>query len=182
MKKVLSLIITLILVLALAFTVATGALADTGSASAEQPDLVTSLIVNAVSIIETVILAAFGVLGTWVSLKFAASTKLKNLGAAWDEAVKAAKITVGELKQTVTDNIKAMREDGKLTEEEIARLNRQLIKKTKEKMSKPAYDMLVAAAVDVEALILGAGEAWIEEIKRTSFAGILAEGIPAGIE
>lgn len=182
MKKVLSLIITLIFVLALVFMVTTGALADTGGTTAEQPDLINSLIDNAANIINTLILAAFGVLGTWVSIKLNSTTKLKNVGAAWDEAVKAAKLTVGELKQTVTDNLKAMREDGKLTEEEIAGLNRKLIAKTKEKMSKPAYDMLVAAAVDVEALILGAGEAWIEEIKRTSLTGFIAEGIPAGIE
>lgn len=178
MKKVLSLILSLILVFALVLAFAPGALADTGGAAAEQPDLVTTLIENAASIINALILAVFGVVGTWVSLKFKTRTELKNVGAAWDEAVKAAKLTVGELKQTVTDNIKAMREDGKLTKEEIANLNKQLLEKTKDKMSKPAYDILVAAAVDVEALILGAGEAWIEKIKRNTFPeGALLQGV-----
>lgn len=183
MKKVLSLILTLMFVLALAFAVTSTALADSGGAVESQPDLVTALIVNAVSIINTLILAAATVVGTWVSLKFAATNKLKNVGAAWDEAVKAAKLTVDELKQTVTDNIKASRADGKLTKDEIAKLNKDLIAKAKEKMSKPAYDILIAAAVDVEALILGAGEAWIAEIKRSAFpADVLLSGVPIAVD
>lgn len=182
MKKVLSLILTLILVLVLVFAVTTTALADGGSATAEQPDLVTGLIDKAADIVQTLILAALGVLGTWVTLRVEANTKLKNVGAAWKEAVSAAKITVGELKQTFVDDIKASRDDGKLTEAEIAQLNKKLIAKTKEKMSKPAYDILVAASVDVEALILGTGEAFIEEMKRNSLADVINEGVPVSDE
>jgi hypothetical protein len=183
MKKVLSLMLTLILVIVLVFAVTTTALADSGGATASQPDLVTALIVNAVDIINTLILAAFGVIGTWVSLKFAATDKLKTVGAAWDEAVKAAKLTVGELKQTVADNIKASRADGKLTKAEIDDLQKMLFEKAKEKMSQPAYDILLAASVDVQALILGAGEAWIEEIKRGTFpADVLLSGVPVAVD
>lgn len=178
MKKWLSFILTLTLILALTFTVTTVALADTGGATAEQPDLVNGLINKAADVVQTVLLAAITIVGTWVSLRMDANAKLKNVGAAWKEAVNAAKLTVGELKQTFVDNIKASREDGKLTKDEIAKLNKDLITKTKEKMSKPSYDMLIAAAVDVEALILGAGEAWIEEIKRGTFPeGALLQGV-----
>lgn len=179
MKKVLSLILTLILAFALVFVFAPGALADTGGAAVEQPDLVNALIENAANIINTLILAAFGVLGTWVSLKLASTSKFKNVGAAWDEAVKAAKLTVGELKQTVVDKLKAAHKDGKLTKEEIASLQDQLFEKAKEKMSQPAYDILLAASVDVRALILGAGESWIESIKRNSLlVDVITEGVP----
>ena len=178
MKKVLSLLLTMVVIFLLVFTVTTGALADSGSTASGQPDIVAGLIDNAANVINTLILAAFGVLGTWVSIKLNSSTNLKNVGAAWDEAVKAAKLSVSELKQTYVDGLKASREDGKLTKDDIAELNKMLIEKVKEKMSAPAYNILVAAAVDVEALILGAGEAWIEEIKRGTFPeGSLLQGV-----
>lgn len=175
MKKILSLLMVLVIVCLLAFSVSTIALADSGATMVEHPNLVTVLISNAADIINTLILAAFGVLGTWVSLKLASSTKFKNVGAAWDEAVKAAKLTVGELKQTVVEKLKASHADGKLTDAEIAELRNELFEKAKEKMSQPAYDILLAVNVDVRALILGAGEAWIEQIKRNS-EGLLIEG------
>ena len=116
------------------------------------------------------------ILGTWVSLKLSASAKLKNVGAAWDEAVKSAKLTVGELKQTIVDDLKAAHTDGKLTDQEIAQLKTKLLDMSVEKMSKPAYDILIAASVDVEALIMGAGQAFIDEIKRNT-SPLLVEGV-----
>jgi hypothetical protein len=57
-------------------------------------------------------------------------------------------------------------------------LRKKLIDKTLEKMSKPAYDILIAAGVDVQALILGAGDAFIQEIKRGTFPeGALLQGV-----
>ena len=69
--------------------------------------------------------------------------------------------------QTVVADLKATREDGKLTESEIASLGHKLLVKTKEKMSVPAMNLLTAAAVDVNALIKGAGESWINALKNT---------------
>lgn len=178
MKKVLSLILTLILVLALLFAVTTTALADDGGATAAQPDLVTGLIEKGADIVQTLILAAIGILGAWVSSKLAASTNLKNVGAAWDKLVDAANITVGELKQTTVDDLKAAHADGKLTDREVSLLRKKLIDKTMEKMAKPAYDILIAAGVDVQALILGAGDAFIQEIKRGTFPdGAILQGV-----
>jgi biotin synthase-like enzyme len=37
-----------------------------------------------------------------------------------------------------------------------------------EKLSAPAYALLAAASVDIEGLILGVGESWIERIKKLS--------------
>lgn len=175
MKKLLSLIITLMIVIAMVFAFAVTAYADNGTAVAQQPGYVVGLIDKAATIVQTLVLTAIGILGTWVSLKLNASAKLKNVGAAWDEAVKAARITVGELKQTVVDDLKAANNDGKLTKEEIAQLRETLFEKTKDKMSQPAYDILMAAGVDLNSLILGAGDAFIDEIKRDTYT--LIEGV-----
>lgn len=183
MKKVLSLLMTLVIILVLVFAVTTVAYADGGGAAATQPDLVNGLIEKAADIVQTLILAAIGILGAWVSSKLALSTELKNVGAAWDDLVKAANITVGELKQTTVDAMKAAHEDGTLTDDEVSDLRKKLIAKTMEKMSKPAYDILIAAGVDVQALILGAGDAFLQEIKRTSFpADAIMQGIPIVVD
>ncbi len=42
----------------------------------------------------------------------------------------------------------------------------KLLDKTVEKLSAPAYALLSAASVDVDGLILGVGESWIERIKQ----------------
>ena len=177
MKKLLSLIITLMLVIAMVFALTTTALAEDGTTTVQQPGYVVGLIDKAATIVQTLILTAIGILGTWVSLKLSASAKLKNVGAAWDEAVKSAQLTVGELKQTIVDDLKAAHSDGKLTDQEIARLKTKLLDMSVEKMSKPAYDILIAASVDVEALIMGAGQAFIDEIKRNTYPQ-LVEAIP----
>lgn len=179
MKKVISLLLTLIVIFLLVFTVTTVALADSGN-SVPAPNIVDGLIEKGAEIVQTVILAAIGILGAWVSDKLAKTQHFKSVGAAWDEAVKAARLTVGELKQTFVDNLKASNADGKLTKAEIANLRKQLFEMTKDKMSQPAYDILMAAGVDLNALILGAGDAFIDEIKRNSLAGVIAEGVPAG--
>lgn len=180
MKKVLSLLLTMIVIFLLVFTVTTGALADSGSTASGQPDLIAGLIDRGAEIVQTLVLAAIGIIGAWVSDKLTKTQHLKNVGAAWDEAVKAAKLTVGELKQRFVDDMKASSADGKLTEDEIAKLRKDLFKMAKDKMSQPAYDILLAAGVDVNALILGAGDAFIDEIKRGTFPeGTLLQGVVA---
>lgn len=178
MKKIISIFLTVTLVLVLALSFATVAYADGGTVAAQQPDFVASLIYKAADIVQTLILAGIGILGAWVSDKLAKSTHLKNVKTAWDECVNAAQITVGELKQTLADNFKSASADGKLTDDEIKELQGKLVQMSIDKMSKPAYDILIAAAVDVEALISGAGEAFIEEIKRNSLSGLPADTVP----
>ena len=114
----------------------------------------------------TLLITLIGVLGTYLSLQLGQNAKLKNINDAQKELIRVAKITVDELQQTVVSDLKAAHEDGKLTAQEIAQLREKLLEKTVEKLSTSAYALLAAAAVDVEALILGAGESWIERIKQ----------------
>lgn len=114
----------------------------------------------------TLLITLIGVLGTYLSLQLGQNAKLKNINDAQKELIRVAKITVDELQQTVVSDLKAAHEDGKLTAQEIAQLREKLLEKTVEKLSTSAYALLAAAAVDVEALILGVGESWIERIKQ----------------
>ena len=112
----------------------------------------------------TLLITLIGVLGTWLTAQIAKKQQLAGIAAATEQIIQAAQITVGELQQTVVDKLKAAG-GGKLSEEQIAELGQQLINKTYEKMSNPAFNLLLAARVDVEALITGAGEDWIAKIK-----------------
>lgn len=107
---------------------------------------------------------AIGVFGAWVTAKLAKRAELININKAKDELVAAAQQTVMELQQTVVEGLKAKASDGKLTDDEIKELGLLLLAKTKEKMSLPAIKVLEAAAVDVNALIRGAGEALINQM------------------
>ena len=123
------------------------------------------IIESVVQIVVTLVLTLIGALGTWLTLKIGKKEELKAINAAKDEVIAAANLTVLELQQTLVDGLKAGREDGKLTKEEIAALGQKLLDGTIDKMSAPAASLLASAAVDVTALIQGAGESWIAKLK-----------------
>ena len=118
----------------------------------------------------TLLITLIGVLGTYLTLQLGKNANLKNINDAQKELIRAAKITVGELQQTTVSELKAANADGKLTQQEIAQLRMKLLDKTVEKLSTPAYALLSAASVDVEGLILGVGESWIERMKQQAIA------------
>ena len=118
----------------------------------------------------TLLITLIGVLGTWLTVKLGKNTNLQNINAAQKEVIRAAKITVGELQQTLVGELKAASADGKLKADEIEALKQKLVEKTLEKLSAPAYTLLQNAAVDIQAQITGAGESWIDQIKTQSAA------------
>lgn len=118
-----------------------------------------------VQIVATLLITLIGVLGAWLTAKIGKRHELGNIAVATNEAVNAAQITVLELQQTVVDGWKAANADGKLTNEEVEMLGTLLIDKTVEKMSDSAINLLVSAGVDITAIIKGAGEAMIKQIK-----------------
>ena len=124
------------------------------------------IIETAVQIVATLILTLIGVLGTWLTAKIAKRNELANINAATNEAIGAAQLTVLELQQTVVDGWKAASADGKLSKDEITQLGTMLIDKTMEKMSDSAKNLLTAAGVDITAIIKGAGEAVVQNMKR----------------
>ncbi len=123
------------------------------------------VIINiAAQVVSTLLITLIGVLGAWLTAKIGKRVELTNINKAKDELIVAAQQTVMELQQTVVEGLKEKAADGKLTDEEIEGLCISLLTKTKEKMSLPAIKVLEAAAVDVNALIRGAGEALIERM------------------
>lgn len=124
------------------------------------------IIETVVQIVATLLITLIGVLGAWLTAKIAKKTELTNIGVATNEVIGAAQLTVLELQQTVVDGWKAASADGKLSQDEIAELGKMLIEKTMEKMSDSAKSLLTAAGVDITAIITGAGEAMIQNMKR----------------
>lgn len=118
----------------------------------------------------TLLVTLIGVLGAFLTSKLAASAKLQNIDAAQKELIRAAKLTVGELQQTIVSGLKAARADGKLTAQEVETLKGMLLDRTMQKLSQPAYALLKAAAVDIEALIAGAGESFIDQMHTKTAA------------
>ena len=160
MKKKLILVLIVLLMLALPVV----ALADTGGTV--NTSIADILIENAVNIAAAFFIALIGVLGAWLTAKLGKSTQLDTVNRAQQELIKLAQITVGELKQTVVDGMKAAHEDGKLTKEEIAQLGELLFEKTTAKLSASAMDVLTAAQVDISALITGTAEQLIGKMKE----------------
>lgn len=121
-----------------------------------------TIITIVAQVIATLLITLIGVLGAWLTAKIGKRVELTNINKAKDELIAAAQQTVLELQQTVVEGMKAAAEDGKLSDDEVESLCIMLMTKTKEKMSLSAIRLLEAAAVDVNALIRGAGEALIE--------------------
>lgn len=119
-----------------------------------------------IQIVATLLLTLIGVLGTWLTIKISKKAELASIAAATNEATKAAQTTVLELQQTTVEAMKAAHEDGKLTEDEIKNLSAMLLEKALDKMSEPAKALLMAAGVDISAIITGAGEAMIGTMKK----------------
>ena len=160
MKKKLILVLVAFLMLALPIV----ALADTGGTA--DATVTGILIENAVNIAAAFFIALIGVFGAWLTAKLGKATQLDTVNRAQQELIKLAQITVGELKQTVVDGMKAANQDGKLTKDEIAQLGQLLLDKTVAKLSASAMDVLTAAQVDISALITGTAEQLIGRIKE----------------
>lgn len=128
--------------------------------------MIDTILTNAVELVAALLMMLIGLLGTWLSIKIGKRQELQTLNAAVAEAVGMARLTVGELQQTIVEDLKADRTDGKLTQQEISMLSEKLWEMTKEKMSVPAMEIINAAGVDLRGLIQGAGESWIKELKK----------------
>lgn len=128
--------------------------------------MATIIIETVVDILAELAIMLIGVGGTWLTIQMGKSKHIQSINAAQQEVIAMAQITVGELKQTVVDKLKAANEDGKLTSAEIQKLGFDLVVLTTAKLSDPTRKLLRAAGVDVAALIRGAGEDWINSLNK----------------
>ncbi len=125
-----------------------------------------ALIDSAVQVAVALVVALIGVAGTWLTAQIGKVKQLQTVQIAVDEAKNAAITTALELQQTVVNDLKAAAADGKLTGEEIAGLRSSLISMSMAKLSNPSAKILSAAGVDVSAIITGAAEAVIVQLKQ----------------
>ena len=126
-----------------------------------------ALITTVAQVISALCITLIGVAGAWLTAKIGKNQQLSSVKAATEQVVEVAQLTVGELQQTIVEKLKAAG-GGKLTEAQAAELGELLKAKTLQKLSAPVIELLTGAAVDVQALITGAGEAWIGKIKAAA--------------
>ena len=124
------------------------------------------IIESLVEVFAVFLMTLIGILGTWLTMKLGKKEELAAINVAQQEVIAMAQLTVEELQQTTVAELKKAREDGKLTKAEIDMLRSLLLSGVKKKMSDPTANLLAAAAVDLNALIRGAGESWIAELKK----------------
>lgn len=163
MKKYLAIILTLVLCMALLFSLSGCTMPAT--ATSDGGDTVAGVAIkNALNVIEALCLTLLSVAGAAWAAKCKDKAYLQNINIAVDGLTRMAKITVGELKQTVVDKLKTENEDGKLTPEQIEELKRLLLEKTLAKLDAPTKELLDAAGADLCAIITGVGEDWVREL------------------
>ena len=126
----------------------------------------TVIIETIVSIVSNLVITLIGVAGAWLVVQIGKHQELKTLNAAVGELTTAAETTVQELNQTVVEGLKEASADGKLTREEIQHLGKLLLEGTLAKMSNAGINVLKAANMDINAIIISAGEALIARIKQ----------------
>lgn len=120
---------------------------------------------NLIQILTAIVLAGINIGGAYLLKMIGKQQSMKAIEAATQTVLEMTAVTCGELQQTLVCALKEAREDGKLTREDIVFINQQLLEKVRAKLSVPAYDLINAAGADIEAMILGAAEAWVSGIK-----------------
>lgn len=127
--------------------------------------IVNALIESGVQVIAALAAAGIGIAGAWLTAQIGKVKQLQTVQIAVEEAKDAAVTTVLELQQTVVNDLKAAAADGKLTQEEIGKLKSDVISMSLAKLSNASVKVLTAAGVDISAIITGAAEAMIGEMK-----------------
>lgn len=130
-------------------------------------EIVNALIDGGVQVVVALVVALIGVAGTWVTAQIGKVKQLQTVQLAVNEAKDAAMTTALELQQRVVDDLKTAAADGKLTKEEIEGLREKLIALSLDKLSDTSVKILNAAGVDISAVISGAGEAMIAQLKAS---------------
>ena len=127
--------------------------------------MVDVIIENIVRIVAALLMMLISVGGAYLTSLIAKHEKLKSISEATQQVIDAAIQTTGELQQTVVGDLKAASADGKLSEGEINTLYHDVVVLTLDKLSVPTINLLNAVGADIEAIIHGATEDWINTMK-----------------
>lgn len=124
--------------------------------------LIEQVVTTVARVLEALVLAY----GAWALEKFGKNKKLQNLNLANQELCKIVKQTVRELNQTTVAELKEKSPDGKLTDIQIADLNARLLTLVKAKTDEATMALITAAGADLDALITGQCEAYLDVLKE----------------
>lgn len=160
MKKILCLLMCLVMVFALCACAAPAVSNPDGS------DTVTGVAIKTgLEVMEALALAIISVAGAAWASKAKNKAELQNISIAMEHVEAVAKQTVGELKQTIVDQMKEESPDGKLTPAQIEGLKSTLLSLTLKKLDDPTKELIASSGADICALISGAAEDWIATSK-----------------
>lgn len=123
------------------------------------------LIEQAVNTTYRLIWAATLALSAWVLDKIGKSAKLKNLSIAINLVLEMTRQTAEELQQTIVGDLKATRPGGKLEPADVDALGLKLLEKVKKKVDLASQELIKAAGIDLDALITGECEAFLNRLK-----------------
>ena len=175
MKKLLVLMLALMMVLALTACTMPAVSNPDGSDTVAGVAIKTGL-----DILESLVITVLGIAGTAWAAKSKDKAYMQNIRLAVDGVLDMARVTVGELKQTVVDKMKAESDDGKLSGEQIQELQAELLAKTLEKLDDPTKNLLAAAGADICAIIAGVGEDWVRKLNGEDIPVLEIPGIVEG--
>lgn len=119
---------------------------------------------NGLNILEAVCVTALSVAAAAWAAQGKEQKNFQNTILAVQSVLDMARLTVGELKQDTVDRLKELN-GGKLSDEQIKEINAELLSRTLKKLSEPTKNLLTAVGIDICALISGAGEDWVRELK-----------------
>lgn len=126
-----------------------------------------------VQVIGALLMGVIGVAFAYLTKLVGKTKELEHVASAMDELESVVTTVVGDLQQTIVENLKAASADGKLSQEDIYDLGKLLVMKVKEQLSNPASTTIQAAGIDMTEAIHSIAEAYIARIKReTNFINI----------
>lgn len=124
--------------------------------------LIEHVVTTVARLLEALVLAY----GAWALEKFGKNKNLQNLSLANQKLCDIVKQTVRELNQTIVTQLKAESPDGKLTGAQIDDLNARLLTMVKAKTDEATIAVITAAGADLDALITGQCEAYLDTLKN----------------
>ena len=119
-----------------------------------------------VQVIGALLMGVIGVAFAYLTKLVGKTKELEHVASAMDELENVVTTVVGDLQQTIVENLKADSADGKLSQEDIYDLGKLLVMKVKEQLSNPASTTIQAAGIDMTEAIHSIAEAYIAKIKR----------------
>lgn len=132
-----------------------------------------------VQVIGALLMGVIGVAFAYLTKLVGKTKELEHVASAMDELESVVTTVVGDLQQTIVENLKAASADGKLSQEDIYDLGKLLVMKVKEQLSNPASTTIQAAGIDMTEAIHSIAEAYIARIKRETNLINIGEAVEA---